>query len=147
MEDEVQLTGGARLETDVVLWATGYDMDLGYLDVEGLREARRTREVVGRCYSGFRSCDAPNLFLLAPGVLETTTSTPWAYAHVARSMMAHIRGRPIFDDPPTPDHTNHLDLVKRLARRDRDNYRYGLWRIPYLRQAMWYARSKPMPIP
>lgn len=146
-QDQVRVSDGAGVDTDVLLWGTGYDMDLGYLDVEGLNQAPRPRELMRRCFSGFRSCDAPNLFFLAPGVLETTTSTPWAYAHVARSMMAHIRGRPIFEDPPSPDFTNHFDLVKQLARRDRDNFRPGIWRIPYLRQALLHPSSKPMPIP
>ncbi len=147
VEDEVELVAGGRIKTDVLLWGTGYAMDLGYLDVKGLSQARRPQDVLGRCFSAFRSCDAPNLFLLAPGVLETTTSTPWAYAHVARSMMAHIRGRQIFEDPPTPEFINHFDLVKRLARRDRDNYPFGIWRIRYLRLALLHPWSSPMPIP
>ena len=146
-DDQVEVSTGDRIGTDVLLWGTGYAMDLGYLDVEGLKEAPRSRDVMGRCYSGFRSRDAPNLFLLAPAVLESTTSTPWAYAHVARSMMAHIRGRPVFEDPPTGEFTNHFDLVKRLARRDRDNYRFGVWKLRYLRQALLHPSSRPMPIP
>jgi hypothetical protein len=75
-------------------------MDLRFIDLERLSQARRPTDVLGRCYSGFRSCDAPNLFLLAPGILETSTSTPWAYAHVAQSIMSHIRGRPVRDTVP-----------------------------------------------
>jgi hypothetical protein len=63
----------------------------------------------------FLSSDAPNLFLLAPGVLETNTSTPWAYAHIAKSIMSHVAGRPVFVEPACLVHTNHYDLVKLFA--------------------------------
>jgi len=91
--------------------------------------------------------DAPQLFLLAPGVLESNTSTPWAYAHVAKSMMSHIAGWPIFERPPRANLTNHFDLVNMLAPRDRTNYPPGLWYLTYLFLAMFYPRAKPMPLP
>ncbi len=104
-------------------------------------------DISGRCYSVFRSADAPKLFLLAPGVLETSTSTPWAYAHVAKSIMSHIAGRPVFASPPRQALTNHFDLVKLLARRDRENYPFGTWYLKYLWLAMCHPRKRPMPIP
>jgi hypothetical protein len=91
--------------------------------------------------------DATNLFLLAPGVLETNTSTPWAYAHVARSIMSHITGATVFVDPPVQALTNHYDLVKMLAPHDRQNYRFGLWYLKYLWLAMAHPKARPMPIP
>src|SRR5262249_62198841 len=97
-------------------------MDLGYLGLDSLAAARGPHEVAPRCASVFRSTDAPNLFLLAPGVLETNSPTPWAYAHVAKSIMSHIAGRPVFVEPPRQALTNHFDFVKMLARRDRRNY-------------------------
>lgn len=145
--DEVHLSDGTRIGTDVLLWGTGYTMDLRWLDVDALQRATRSDGLAARCYSGFRSCDAPHLFLLAPGVLETTTSTPWAYAHVAKSVMAHIAGRPVFEDAPEPGFTNHFDLVKRFARRDRAGYPRLLWRLKYLRLALLHPKSRPMPIP
>lgn len=145
--DEVRLVSGDRVRTDLLLWGTGYHMDLGYLDVQALADATRPDQVAHRCYSGFRSTDAPNLFLIAPAVLESNTSTPWAYAHVARSIMSHIRGRPIFEDPPTGELINHFDLVRMFARRDRRNYLPGLWRLRYLWLAFMHSESKPLPIP
>ena len=145
--NEVHLEDGRRLDTDVLLWATGYDMNLSYLNVDALRHLRDSGNVAERCYSGFRSRDAENLFILAPAILETTTSAPWAYAHVARSMMAHIGGSSIFDDAAEPGHTNHIDLVKQLAKRDRKNFTRGLWWLRYLARAFLHPRSKPLPIP
>jgi len=143
----IRLSSGEELETDLLLWGTGYAMDLGYLNLEALSKARRLNDMSSRCYSVFRSIDAPNLFLLAPGVLETNTSTPWAYAHVAKSIMSHVAGRPVFESPPRQALTNHFDLIKLLAPRDGGNYRFGLWYVKYLRLAMCHPKAQPMPIP
>ena len=108
----IRLSNGEEIETDLLLWGTGYAVELGYLGLDALTKARGLNEISARCYSVFRSIDAPNLFLLAPGVLETNTSTPWAYAHVAKSIMSHIAGRPVFVNPPRRVLTNHFDLLK-----------------------------------
>lgn len=143
----IGLSSGEQMETDLLLWGTGYGVDLGYLGLESLTKARGLNDISSRCYSVFLSTDAPNLFLLAPGVLETNTSTPWAYAHVAKSIMSHIAGRPVFVSPPRKALTNHFDLVKLLARRDRRNYPFCLWYVKYLWLAMCHPRKRPMPIP
>ncbi|HMU62555.1 MAG TPA: NAD(P)-binding domain-containing protein [Gemmatimonadales bacterium] len=143
----VQLADGEAFETDLLLWGTGYAMDLGYLGVPSLSAAAGLKAIAARCYSGFRSADAPNLFFLAPGVLETNTSTPWAYAHVARSIVAHIRGAAVFVEPPRQEMRNHFEIVQMLARRDRRHYLPGLWNLKYLRYALFYPRERPMPIP
>ena len=143
----IRLSNGEEIETDLLLWGTGYAAELGYLGLDSLSKARGLNEISARCYSVFRSMDAPNLFLLAPGVLETNTSTPWAYAHAAKSIMSHITGSPVFVDPPRQGLTNHFDLVKMLARRDRRNYPFGLWYLKYLWLAMFHRKARPMPIP
>jgi len=143
----ILLSDGDRVECNVLLWGTGYAADFGYLGLEDLGPAKSLNEISRRCHSVFRSADAPNLFLLAPGVLETNNSTPWAYAHVAKSIMAHIEGRPVFDDPPREDLTNYFDLVRLLAQRDRRTYPRGLWYVRYLWLAFIHPDSRPMPIP
>jgi hypothetical protein len=143
----IHLSNGEEIRADLLLWGTGYAAEFGYLGLDALAKARGLNEISARCYSVFRSMDAPNLFLLAPGVLETNTSTPWAYAHVAKSIMSHIAGRPVFVDPPVQALTNHIDIVKMLARRDRRNYPFGLWYLKYLWLAMFHPRAQPMPIP
>ena len=145
--NSIGLSGGERMETDVLLWGTGFGVDMGYLGLEPLTNARSLNEISGRCRSVFLSTDAPNLFLLAPGVLETITSTPWAYAHVAKSIMSHVAGRPVFVSPPRQALTNFFDLVKLLAREDRENYPLGIWYLKYLWLAMLHRRKRPLPIP
>jgi cation diffusion facilitator CzcD-associated flavoprotein CzcO len=143
----IELSNGERIEADLLLWGTGYGAELGYLEVDALSGAKDLKEVGRRMRAMFRSPDAANLFLLAPGVLETTTVTPWAYAHAAKSIMSHIAGRANLDAPPYPGMINHCDMVKRLAKLDRANYPRGLWYLKYLRLALWHPRSRPMPIP
>ncbi|MCP3712929.1 NAD(P)-binding domain-containing protein [Paraburkholderia sp. CNPSo 3274] len=143
----IRLSNGDEIGTGLLLWGTGYAMDLGYLGLDSLTKASGLNEISARCYSVFRSIDAPNLFLLAPGVLETNTSTPWAYAHVARSIMSHITGTTVFVDPPVQALTNRYDLVKMLAPHDRRNYSFGHWYLKYLRLAMFHPKARPMPIP
>ncbi|MBA1145896.1 NAD(P)-binding domain-containing protein [Ectothiorhodospiraceae bacterium WFHF3C12] len=143
----VQLASGERLEADLLLWGTGYRYDLDYLGLEPVNNAGSLAALNGRCYSVFRSVDAPNLFLLAPGVLEGITSAPWAYAHAAKSIMSHILGPPVFNAPPKNAFTNHFDLAKHLARRDRRSYPFGLWYLKYLRLALFYPKDRPMPLP
>jgi hypothetical protein len=143
----IGLSGGDQIESDLLRWGPGYDVELGYLDVETLAKAKGLNKISGRCCSVFRYADAPNLFLLAPGVLEANTSTPWAYSHVAKSIMSHIAGRPVFTRPPRQALTNHFEIVKMLASHDRSTYPFGLWYGKYLWLAMFHPRARPMPIP
>jgi hypothetical protein len=80
-------------------------------------------------------------------VLEKNTSTPWAYAHVAKSIMSHIAGRPVFTSPSREALTNHFDLVKLLARTDRTNHPFALWDLKYLWLALRQSEVQPLPIP
>jgi hypothetical protein len=143
----IELSNGERIEADLLLWGTGYAPDLGYLEVDALSGATDLKEIGRRCRAVFLSADAPNLFLLAPGILDSTTVTPWAYAHAAKSIMSHIRGRARLDAPPYPGMINHCDMVKLLARHDRANYRPGLWYLKYLGLALWHPKDRPLPVP
>lgn len=143
----ILLSNGDAIESNVLVWATGYAPEFEYLKTPPVQGDTNLGEVAARCYSAFRSVDAPNLFFLAPGVLETNTSTPWAYAHAAKSIMSHIRGPQGFKKPPQRNMVNHYDLVKLLARDDRRNYPRARWYARYMRLAFWHPRSQPMPMP
>jgi cation diffusion facilitator CzcD-associated flavoprotein CzcO len=141
----VRLIDGRSFEGDMLLWGTGYDLDLGFLDIAGLSGLRHLEDLERRCGSLFLSRDAPNLFFLAPAVLETNVSTPWAYAHASKSIVSHVRGAHVFDDTPVCGHVNGFDLTRFLARRDRATYRRGLWYPKYLYEL--FCRSPRVPLP
>ncbi len=145
--DTVWLSSGQSCRADLVLWGTGYETDLSYLEAGDLSRITRLEAIGRRCGSYFLALDAPNLFILAPGVLETITSTPWAYAHAARSIMSHIRGKPVFDSVPVQTNANYFDLVRFLAKRDRVNYPYARWYLKYFNLAFRQPGDRPMPIP
>ncbi|MFH1811677.1 MAG: NAD(P)-binding domain-containing protein [Pseudomonadota bacterium] len=143
----VQLSSGRSWRADLILWGTGYATDLSYLEAGDLSRLTHLDDIGRRCGSHFLALDAPNLFILAPGVLETITSTPWAYAHAAKSIMSHIRGKPVFDAAPADTNANYFALVRFLARRDRVNYPRLRWYLKYLALAFRQPAASPMPIP
>ncbi|MGC2165052.1 MAG: NAD(P)-binding domain-containing protein [Gallionella sp.] len=146
-QNSVLLSSGHKLDADMVLWGTGYETDISYLKVDNLSRLTRTDAINCRCGWHVLSLDAPNLFLLAPGVLETTTSTPWAYAHVAKSIMSHITGNKVFESVPIFTNSNHYELVHLFAKNDRANYPTFLWYLKYLYLAFRKPDVRPLPIP
>lgn len=143
----VWVSSGQSCRADLVLWGTGYETDLSYLEAGDLSRLTSLETIGKRCGSHFLALDAPNLFILGPGVLETITSTPWAYAHAAKSIMSHIRGKPVFDSTPAQANDNYFDLVRFLAKRDRVNYPVPWWYLKYLNLAFRQPGDRPMPIP
>ena len=144
----VRLADGRSFQGDALLWGTGYNLDLGFLEVEGLSGLSHLEDLERRCGSLFLSRDAPNLFFLAPAVLETNNvSTPWAYALATKSIVSHVCGAKVFDDTPFSGHVNGFDLARFLARRDRASYPRGLWYPKYLYELFCRPRHVPMPIP
>ncbi len=145
--DTVRISTGQSCRADLVLWGTGYETDLSYLEAGDLSRLTRLEAIGRRCGAYFLALDAPNLFILAPGVLETITSTPWAYAHAAKSIMSHIQGKAVFGSVPVLTNPNYFDLVRFFAKRDRANYPRVRWFFKYLNLAFRRPADQPMPIP
>lgn len=143
----VHLSSGERFDADVVLWGTGYDVDLTYFDSRVLAQTKRTEALAARCGSLFRSLDAPKLFFLAPSLLETTGTAPWLYAHSCRTIMSHICGEATLDTEPVFRKQNHFELAKFLGARDPENYPPDTWFACYRDLAMNHPEAQPMPIP
>lgn len=140
------LSTGDRIEVDLILWGTGYELDLGYFDSPELAGITRVDELAERCGGVFRSLDAPNLFFLAV-ILEGTGSAPWLYAHAARTIVSHIRGTAHLDAIPIREKINHFEMAKYLAARDPENYPTDTWFAAYRDLALTYPPEQPMPIP
>ena len=143
----VQLSSGVRFDADVVLWGTGYEVDPRYFDSRVLAQTTRTEALAARCGSLFISLDAPNLFFLAPCLLETTSTSPWAYAHACRTIMSHICGGATLDTEAVLQKLNYFELAKFLATRDHQNYPPDTWFASYRELAMNHPEAQPMPIP
>ena len=143
----VHLSSGARVDADVVLWGTGYELDQTYFESPVLAKTTRTDALAARCGSLFRSLDAPNLFFLAPSLLETTGTAPWLYAHSCRTIMSHICGKATLDTEPVLQKQNYFELAKFLATRDPENYPPDTWFVRYRDLAMNHPDDEPMPIP
>lgn len=142
----VVLTTGARIDADLLLWGTGYAIDLEWLDVPALRPLTRVRDAARRCGSLFVSLDAPDLFLLAPSLLDTTSVSPWAYATASRSIVAHLRGRAHLPKTPIGEHLNFFELAKFLAAHDPESFPAG-WRDEFRRLGLEHPPDAPFPMP
>jgi hypothetical protein len=114
---EVVLAGGPRIEADLLLWGTGYRMDLTWFEDPRLRAIDSTAALAARCGCVVRSLDAPDLYF--PGVLlDGFGAISWNYALIARTVMSHIRGEARLDLEPLAQRLNHLEMVRHLALRD-----------------------------
>ena len=143
----VHLSSGTQFDADMVLWGTGYNVDLTYFDSPVLAQTTRTEVLAARCGSLFRSLDAHKLFFLAPSLLESTSTSPWAYAHACRTIISHICGKAALDSEPVLQKLNYFELAKFLATRDPENYPPDTWFANYRDLAMNHPDAEPLPIP
>jgi cation diffusion facilitator CzcD-associated flavoprotein CzcO len=143
----VHVSSGARIDVDLILWGTGYEMDLSYFASPALAKIRRVDDLASRCGGLFRSLDEPNLFFLAVLLDSTGASMTWSYAHAARTIVAHICGKAYLDTVPVQGKLAHFELAAFLAERDPYNYPPGAWRSQYEWLALEYPKEDPLPIP
>jgi cation diffusion facilitator CzcD-associated flavoprotein CzcO len=142
----VTLSDGHRLEPDLLLWGTGYSVDLSYFESPEHAAIRSLDALAARCGGIFRSLDAPNLYF--PGVgLDGIGAAAWAYSLLNRSIMSHIRGTAQFDDEVLGYKVNHFEIVDYLAPRDPASYPPEDWRTHYRGIALNTPDEQPYPIP
>jgi Pyridine nucleotide-disulphide oxidoreductase len=140
------LSDGSTVPADLLLWGTGYTLDLGYFESPALSAIHSVDALAARCGSLFRALDAHNLFFLAT-VLEGSGSATWAYTHAARTIVSHIRGTAALDTTPVADKLNHFELVKFLAARDPASFPPATWHGAYKNLTLQHPAEEPMPIP
>lgn len=146
-QNHAELANGQKIEADMLLWGTGYELDVSYLALPALAGITRPEQLARRCGSLFRALDAPNLFFLAPGLLESTSVTPWAYSHAARSIVAHIQGKAALGTEPVNHKLNYFDLAKFLATQDATNFPPDTWVKTYTAMVVDHLPEQAMPIP
>jgi cation diffusion facilitator CzcD-associated flavoprotein CzcO len=142
----VSLSNGNRVEVDVLLWGTGYGVDLSYFESPRINSIRTLDALGKRCGSIFRSLDARDLYFLGVG-LDGIGSAAWSYALMCRSIMSHIRGTAHLGNEAVGHRINHFDLVEYLAPRDPANYPPDAWRAHYRDMALHTPDDEPYPMP
>lgn len=142
----VTLSDGHRVEAELLLWGTGYGVDLSYFASAEIASIRTLDALAARCGCIFRSLDAANLYF--PGVgLDGIGSAPWSYALLCRSIMSHIAGTARLDNETLGHKLNHFDIVDYLAPRDPASYPPNTWRAHYRDIALNTPDERPYPIP
>jgi cation diffusion facilitator CzcD-associated flavoprotein CzcO len=142
----VTLSDGHRLEADIVLWGTGYGVDLSYFESAQIASIRTLDALAARCGGLFRSLDAPNLYF--PGVgLDGIGAAPWLFALLSRSIMSHICGTARLDVEVLEHRINHFEIVDYLAPRDPASYPQQAWQAHYREIALNTPDDQPYPIP
>jgi hypothetical protein len=142
----VTLSDGHRVEADLLLWGTGYSVDLSYFASAETASIRTLDALIARCGCIFRSLDAANLYFPAVG-LDGTGAAPWFYALVCRSIMSHIRGTAQLDNMALGHKLNHFDIVDYLAPRDPASFPPDTWLAHFRDIALNTPDGKPYPIP
>ena len=142
----IVLRSGTTKDADVLLWGTGYEMDISYLQVVGLNQIVRPDQLARRCGSMVVGLDAPNLYFISVG-LESTSATPWHYAHLARTIVSQIRGTATLSREPVLKHLNYFGVPTFLAAFDPASYPAAQWKNDYLSLVTTFPNSKPLPIP
>ena len=142
----VSLSSGITVDTDVLLWGTGYEIDLSWIDVPALAAVRNTEALAARCGCIFRSLDAGNLYLPQTG-LDGIGSAPWSNALLARSTMSHISGKAQLDMVPVGHKVNHFDIVRHLAPRDTGSFQPQAWQDQFRALALNTPDDVAYPIP
>ena len=135
----VTLANEERFETDVVLWGTGYRMNLAYLGLPEYSPIRTLDELRPKLGSLVRSTDYPRLFFLGMSLIDSTSSTPFFAAIEAKSIVAHIRGLCTIPKRSMPHSIVHWELFKHFARFDHATYSRFWWRLKYALLAGWYG--------
>ncbi len=142
----VVLADGEAVDTDLLLWGTGYEVDLGFFANPALSSIHRHDHLVAQCGCGTRAIAESGLYFMAAG-LESTGTAPWSYALMARTVMSHIRGQATLELVPFARKVNHFDYPALLAARDPVNFPAGRWEAEYHHLATEYPADLPLPIP
>ena len=142
----VTLSDGHRVEPDVLLWGTGYGVDLSYFEAPEIASIRTLDALAARCGGIFRSLDAPNLYF--PGVgLDGIGAAPWTFSLFSRSIMSHIRGTARLGSEVLGHKVNHFDIAEYLGPRDPASFAPDRWRAQFRALALETPDERPYPIP
>jgi hypothetical protein len=142
----ITLSNGQVVQADLLLWGTGYSVDLSYFESPEIASIRSVEALGARCGCIFRSLDADNLYCPSVG-LDGIGAAAFAYSLLCRSIMSHIAGTARLDHQPIGHHVNHFDIAGHLAPRDPASYPPDTWREHCRGIALDTPDEQPYPIP
>ena len=142
----VRLSSAETIDADLLLWGTGYEIDLGFFSNSALSRITRNQELIAQAGCGIRATSEPGLYFMAT-VLEGTGTAPLSYALIARTIMSHIQGSATLEPVPLSGNLNHFDYVAFLAARDPRSFPDGVWQEEYRRLALAHPADRHLPIP
>ncbi len=136
---EIRLENGDHFDTDIILWGTGYKMNLKYLGLPEYSRINTLEQLRPRLGSLFVRWIIRNLFFIGMSLIDGSGSTPFFTAIEAKSIVAHIMGQCEIPGENIPHLIVHWDLFKYFASFDHVNYPGIWWRIKYFLLVWWYA--------
>lgn len=135
---ELILKNDKRIETDILLWGTGYKINLGYLGLPEYSRIKTLDEIFPRLGTLMLSLDYPNMYFVGMPLLGSTSATPFFSAIEAKTILAHIAGKCTIPKEPILHQINHWDLFRYFAHFDHHNYHPFFWKIKYFLLSIWY---------
>lgn len=137
--DKVSI-GDATIDCELVIYATGYELQLDFLSLPLLQGMKNAASLRQRCGTLVKSLDYPNLFFLGPTILNTNSTTQFYAATMSKSIVAHILGKTRIPDTILEDSIPHWEILLYLAKFDHYNYPPVIWWIKEHFRAWWYMR-------
>ena len=136
-EKTLLLSNGESFETDQILWGTGYNINLHYLNLPEFDQIKKLHDLYPKLASLVKSVDYPNLFFLGMALINSSSSTTLFAAVESKTIISHIKGECKIPDKKFPSYLTHWDLIRYFATFDRANYPKW-WKLKYLWLTLCY---------
>lgn len=138
----VTLKNGEKSEADVVLYGTGYRMNLKYMGLPEFTAIEDSETLRGKCYGLMQAPQYSQLYFLGGTALEINGVAPLNISMMARTLVSVLKGRCQLPPQPIFKKINHWYLIRFFAGFDRANYIPVLWRLKYFLLARYYLKHE-----
>jgi hypothetical protein len=142
----VQLANADEIEADLLLWGTGYELDLRRFEDARIAGLQTLSQMAERCAGLCRSLDGPNLYFPAVG-LDAAGATSWVFVMIARTILSDIRGTAHWPAEPLGRKLNHLEIARHLAEIDPASFPPGRGWEEIRQLALSLPDDQPYPMP
>jgi hypothetical protein len=132
-------------DIDVVVWCTGFEMDLKYLGLSEYSNVKKPAELRMKNGSHVISLSRESLYFLGGPNLDVAGSAPVSYEILMNTLIRHIQGKAKISNEINSDNINHWDMYRQMARFDKKAYFPFLYRGKLLLKAFIYKifNNKP----